>query len=414
MATQYEHVTALDIGTASIKAVMARISPLQVESILACASEPSCGHIRKGEIMTIAPAFDIITEVLYKLEKEARHPVENLYLAISGSHIESHTITGSTPITNPDRCVTDLEYAQAVQNAQCWHKPPGKFCINVYQCYFEIDGAIRYKDPRGMVGNRLTAHLHTVYAERNRIEGLLRLLHSMINDKICELIFSGIADYYGMEPVRNQEQGVLTIDIGKGITDFSLFHENTCVHSGQIAVGCDHAINDLALAFHIPFELAADLFVQRGAAIAWIDEANREICIPTSTDCNNMIPEAVFNRIVELRFEELFQLIRNNLEEYDKLKFLGRGVAVAGGAAELHGIVELAGKVFDIPAWKAVPADLPNLPETFRTPANITPLGVIRFAQKKHFCRPHKPSISKVLRREITNVWSLLRNAFRM
>jgi cell division protein FtsA len=77
--------------------------------------------------------------------------------------------------------------------------------------------------------------------------------------------------------------------------------------------------------------------------------------------------------------EELFRMVKQHLDSLDLPRPLGGGVVLTGGGAQLHGVVELANNVLELPARLGTPIptkDLGGLVEEYRTPEYATVVGL--------------------------------------
>ena len=80
-------------------------------------------------------------------------------------------------------------------------------------------------------------------------------------------------------------------------------------------------------------------------------ERDRNISIPSDTHGFNgkMVRAVTLNTIIQARMEEIFELVKEDVEEFLLNKPLGAGVLLTGGGAFLDGTRDLGQKIFNAP-----------------------------------------------------------------
>jgi cell division protein FtsA len=84
--------------------------------------------------------------------------------------------------------------------------------------------------------------------------------------------------------------------------------------------------------------------------------------------------------IVRPRMEEIFEMVRSRLEDAGFDRLAGRMVVLTGGASQLVGAPELAGKILDKQVRIGCPKQVPGVPEAATGPAFATVMGLLRHA----------------------------------
>ena len=140
-----------------------------------------------------------------------------------------------------------------------------------------------------------------------------------------------------------KELGVVLIDIGFGTTAMSIYHENKLSGVAIFPVGAGNITNDLAVGLRIPVEVAENLKLHYGYAVA------REMSSKEAVDLQKFSPEtkgSVSRRyiaeIIEPRLAEIFEFVNNEIKSLGKAGQLAGGAVLVGGGAKLPGMTELA------------------------------------------------------------------------
>ena len=91
----------LEIGTSTICVVVGEVLGNGSIKILGVGQAPSRG-VRKGEIVDFETAQTCLNDALVEAEEKSDVEISNVYLAVSGSHIESLCNKGSIRIPEVD------------------------------------------------------------------------------------------------------------------------------------------------------------------------------------------------------------------------------------------------------------------------------------------------------------------------
>ena len=83
--------------------------------------------------------------------------------------------------------------------------------------------------------------------------------------------------------------------------------------------------------------------------------------------------------VMSLRLQETFEIIREELEEAGWLNLLRAGVFVCGGGARIPRILELAERVFELPAFPGNARGISGLASALDQPEFATAIGLVKF-----------------------------------
>jgi cell division protein FtsA len=89
----------------------------------------------------------------------------------------------------------------------------------------------------------------------------------------------------------------------------------------------------------------------------------------------------MLNIVAEARVRELFNLLKRRLNFERHAQFIGGGILITGGTADLKGIALLASEVFGVPARVAVPRPVMGPSILFESPRFSTAVGLVLYAQ---------------------------------
>ena len=406
-----EILTGVEIGTGTIKVVMGEFLPENVLSIIGVGEAPSL-KVVKGDLVDPRPVQDQLQKALLAAEHASGVEIDKIVLAVTGSHIGSVNSIGSTVINAADRRISEEDRDTALRNAWSYTLPPNRRPIHFFNRQFRVDGIRDANNPVGLIGSKLEADVHIIYGQNNHLESARSLILEVFgDDPILDCVFSPVAAAAAAFSPEDAEKGALIIDIGAGVTEYAVFQgfgkETSCFHSGQITVGCDHLVNDLSLGLRLPFgkcrQLLEGLWALQGAAVMKPDGRTRLTEIEDLGQKMRHIPVSTVEHIIEQRLQELFTVIRNDLEEQQVLGRIGNGATLCGGGALIPRIDDLAQSVLDMPACIGRPRSVNGQKEIITSPRFMTPIGLLRVGKKLLEAEKEKEPLTpmKIIKEEV-------------
>ena len=412
-----EILTGVEIGTNTIKVVMGEFSQQgDVLSIVGAAEIPSLQKVVKGAVVDAAVVQEQLARTLSVAEKASALGIQDVFLAVTGGHVEGTNSIGSTVIRSPDGKIRQEDVDTAGANARACPLPPDKDVVHDLERRYVVDGNREVVNPVGLVGNRLEADVHIIYGDRNSMQTNCRLLEDVMGYPARGVAFSGVADAHAAFASEDVERGGLLVDLGAGVTEYVVFHGTGCFHSGQFTIGCDHISNDLSLALHLPVpkcrRILHDLG-QFGSAVPKPDGRGRLMEVEVVGRPPRRVPISTVEQVIELRLRELFEIIAADLRSNDVLSRIGSGLTLCGGGALIPGIDGLARQVFDMPVRIGRPQLLSGKQDILSAPSFMTPVGLIRWGKAALDEGRQDPGFWDQVRGDARRVWRLTAGAFR-
>ena len=174
-----------------------------------------------------------------------------------------------------------------------------------------------------------------------------------------------------------KELGVALVDVGGGTTDIAVFERGALWHVGTLPVGGDHFTNDIAVGLRTPIPDAEALKRRHGNALSSLVPDDATIEVPSvGGRRSRLLSLQILAEVIQPRAEEIFGLVREEIERAGFAKSLNSGVVLAGGAVLMPGTVEIAEQLFELPVRRAGPAGVGGLVDVVATPAFATAVGL--------------------------------------
>jgi cell division protein FtsA len=87
-------------------------------------------------------------------------------------------------------------------------------------------------------------------------------------------------------------------------------------------------------------------------------------------------------QILEPRVEEIFEMIKNELQRSGYQELVAAGIVLTGGSSLLDGMIELAEDIFDMPVRLGRPQGVGGLVDVVSSPMYSTGVGLILYGQR--------------------------------
>jgi len=372
-----EHLTALEIGTCKVVAIIAELSDEEALSVVGFGQAPSRGVI-KGEMVDPRLTHEAIRQAISQAEEKADREVHQLYLAVTGQHLRSNDFSGSHAIASVDRSIAQEDVEDVMTQARRFHLSPGDHMIHVIRQQFLVDGQPVGRSPVGMHGSQLTVVLHAIQAQAEALQKPLQCLRKM-RLEAENLAFSGLASGLAVLNTSQKAEGTLVIDLGGGTTEYVVCKDGVVCHSGLLAVGGDHVTQDLSTGLQCSFARAEDLKIKHGSAMLTHEgqQTLRELSREMGYSDRRM-DRATLQKIIHERLKETFMIIASELGRHgmgDRVQ----SVVLCGGGAHMPEIEALAGYVFGLPVSIGKGHNLHGPSSVIDRPEYATALGLLKF-----------------------------------
>ncbi len=97
-------------------------------------------------------------------------------------------------------------------------------------------------------------------------------------------------------------------------------------------------------------------------------------------DSMSRIPRSMLTGIIQPRIEETLELVRDRLAQSGFDKLAGRRLVLTGGASQLPGVRELAGRILDARVRMGQPNNVTGLADATQGPAFSACAGLLSYA----------------------------------
>lgn len=373
-------LTAIDLGSSSIKGIVADVKKDGSLVIVKLVSRPSKG-IKRGEILYPEEAVKSLFEVLSDIKHFDKKCLRNLVFGISGTKVKFHLSRAAVSIPRPDFEILPEDVERVIKESMAVNLPTGWQIIHSFPREFLIDD-IEVDDTNvvGLSGKKLEANVVLISVFSSIYKNFLKLAHLVLgkrSDIDGSIIFTPIVEERAVLTKNQKDLGVVLINIGFGTTSMVVYQDGKMILAKVLPIGSGHITNDIAIGLKCSVEAAEAIKLALGNASA------REVSVKEKIDLHEYDPELssqvsrkYISEIIEARVRELFRLINTELKSIGKAAKLPAGAVLTGGGAKLSGLTDVAREELRFPAHIGFPrlgeyeaasahiADDINTPET--------------------------------------------------
>jgi cell division protein FtsA len=370
-----EFFVGLDIGTSSIKVVVAEASDDKL-SVVGVGSERSEG-VNRGVIVDIDKASEAIKRAVKKAETQANISIHNVVVGISANMLQIEKCQGMIAVgTNEAKEITENNVRQVMRAAMVQNLPSEREVVSLIPKQFSVDGFNNIRDPRGMLGVRLemkgiiyTAPKTIVHNTKRAIQNAgLNIIHKVISPMALSQV------------VLNDGEsgfGAIIIDMGAGQTSASVVHDHNLKLSTVDYEGGDYVTHDISVVLNTTLDNATQLKLYYGNADSTQASQEDDISVDVVGKSDpEMISEEYLAQIIEARLEQIFTRLKALLDESSALTLPG-GIVLTGGVAATPNIEELAKRVFGVKVRSYTPSQM-----GMRYPSYSLGLGLVTYASR--------------------------------
>ncbi|HVA69599.1 MAG TPA: cell division protein FtsA [Candidatus Binataceae bacterium] len=370
-------LAALDVGTSKVCVLVAEVVAEGGATVLGHGVAP-CTGLRKGVVVNIDATVEAIRAAVGEAEKTAGVRIGGAVVGEAAAHVRGLNSHGIVAVRGGEVGARDVE--RVIEAARAVAIPLDRQVLHILPQQFAVDDQEGVRDPIGMTGVRLEAHIHIVTASQSYGQNLAKCCERAGVTPL-EIVFAPLAAADAALFPEERELGVALIDIGGGTTDIVVFQGGAVKHTAVLPLGGNHLTNDVAAGLRTPVGDAEQLKIAYGVATNSIVGRDQMVQVPGVGGREpRHIPRRILGEIIEPRMEEILALAQREVMRSGAADNLGSGLVLVGGTPLLEGTQELAERVFGLPVRRGLPVNLKGLPEELMKPMYAVAGGLMLHA----------------------------------
>jgi cell division protein FtsA len=380
-------IVGLDVGTTKVCTIVGLQHSNQEIEIICIGTHPSYG-LKKGSVVNIDKTVRSIQSSLEEARLMAGVNISSATIGIAGSHIYSFNSSGVVAIKGKE--ITQDDVDRVLEAAKAVVIPSDREILHAIPQEFRVDNTSGIKNPIGMCGVRLEAHVHIVTGSIPLVQNLVKCVEQT-GIEAEHITLQPIASSEAVLSYEEKELGVVLIDIGGGTTDIAVWKDGSLIHSQIIPIGGNHFTNDLAVALKIPHNEAERVKINHGSVLA--EQLNQSAHITVQGISGTKPREVQLSVVADVlgaRAEELFEIIKDVVIERKLDDQVAGGFVLTGGGALIKGMPELGEYILMRSCKIGYPLPFGGMTNIMQNPKYSTVLGLLIEAGKR------KPFIASI------------------
>ncbi|HJX45860.1 MAG TPA: cell division protein FtsA [Patescibacteria group bacterium] len=381
-------IASIELGSSKICTLIAQVQTdtntfQHMVNIVGVSSVESAG-IKKGQIVNIEEAVEATITSVEAAERMAGYNLDSAYISLGGASIVSQNSHGVVAVSTPDGEITVNDVDRVIEAASAVSLPSSRELIHVIPREFTVDGENGVKDPVGMSGVRLEVDTHIVTASSSSVKNIRKAINE-VGINIEDLVFNGIAASEAVLTSTEKELGCVVVDIGGGTTSITAFSDGAIAYSGVIPIGAKNVTNDLAIGLRVSLESAEKIKISLSQEVKKQKEEddNLDLSKDGLSEIKKVSKKTLIEGIIRPRLNEIFSMVRLELDKASLTNRIPSGVVVTGGGAETVGIIESAKRTLSLPVRIGIPKGIGGLIDDIENPLYAVPVGLILYGAKE-------------------------------
>jgi cell division protein FtsA len=369
----------LDIGTTKIACLIGRTETDGTLRVLGFGWHRGRG-VRGGSIVDLDEAEKAVRACVGQAEDMADTRLRAVTVNLSCGQPESRLFNVQWPVGG--RAVQDSDIRRVVNESRARAATDGRESIHALPLTFAVDETEHVLDPRGLFCTTLGARLHIIDAASTALRSLGACM-ARCDLEIAELVSAPMAAGLSTLVADERELGCTIIDMGGGTTGMAVFAEGQLLHTAQLPIGGLHVTKDLASGLSTSINHAERLKTLYGSVQSCADDERELLPVPLVGEEEHQIakvPRSMVVNIIRPRLEETFELIKDRLDSSGLNRAAGNRLVLTGGACQLSGLREMAGRMLGRQVRLGKPHTVRGLPDSASGSPFATATGLLQWA----------------------------------
>ncbi len=365
-------VYGIDVGTTKIVALAGQVDTRRgwVE-VLSMGESPSHG-LKRGVVVDRQAASESVAAAIEACGVLGG-PVN---VGIAGSHISSFNTEVTVLNRSKNLTITDRFVRRLEQEARQLDLHEDEQVVHVLPRGYVLDGSEGVNRPVGLAARKVTMRAHVVSGAVSSIQNLLHVVEDC-GVRVSRVVLEPLASAEACLLDSDRESGVVLIDVGGGTTDIAAFIKGVLTHTAVIPIGGENFSADLAYGLKVPQAKAEKIKVRHGTVLSYAVDPVAAVKLGDRYYNANFM-----SQILEYRAREVFEYVRESLENTHLHNLLPGGAILTGGGSLLDGMTDLAEDILGMRARTATPRRVRGEIKPVQKPQYATSVGLLYFSAK--------------------------------
>ena len=328
MATN-DLIVAIELGSSKIAGAVGRKRPDGGLQVLAYASEPASGFVRRGVVYNIDKTAQCLTNIVNRLEPEMNNAViAQAYVGVGGYTLHSELNTVVRSFAEETRVTDDIVIGMEEENASKQY--PGHDILIMVSQEYKI-GNNTSNEPVGVNCSRIEGNFLNLLARTSVMDNTNKSFGTagveIADDSIAPLEAAKV-----LLTDNERRQGCVLVDFGADTTTVSIYKGGCLRFLTVIPLGGQNITRDLC---SLQLDEQEAERIKRDFGVQFPASADETVQL----DVDRIIELRKVHEAVEARLDEILLNVIHQIEASGyELKNLLAGVVCCGGGINLKGV----------------------------------------------------------------------------
>ncbi len=381
MSAKDGYIVGIDIGTTKVVTLIGEIGKNNILKIKGFGIS-ACKGMKKGLIVDINEAAKSVLKSVDEAERSTKYFIDKAFIGITGKHISFLTNWSEVNINSPNHLIRKADVDRLIALANRVNISSSSNIIHTLIKQFVIDDEKGIIDPIGLSAKKLAVELLAVYGSSLQINNVVNTVKSS-KIEVEDIILEALASSEAVLNPEEKESGAMVLDIGGGTTDIAIYKDKKMIFTYCLPVGGNLVTNDISVGLNITFAKAEEIKKKyANVDYNFYESLNKVNMGEIKINRNKTTLNIRLYNIVNSRVKEIFELVKEKVQEYSHMHSLPCGLVLTGGSSRLKGIKALAESVFDMPVRLGIPEEVEGPQEVIGEPVYSTGVGLLKYAHQ--------------------------------
>lgn len=363
-------LVGLDIGTASVKAIVA-----DTGRVIGAVAVPNKG-MRHGNIVDIDETATAIGKALKEITKKTNANIYRVVTGIPVGMLQLETASDLVNVSDNGQEVGNNDVRRVVRAAIRSAVKNEREPIAFLPSRFLIDGKTEVDDPRKMIAHSLSVNGIMLTAPASPLHNIKKAIERAgYQNNFFIPTPLAIASVALNESERNF--GSIILDLGGGVTTATVIHNGQIKYANIDFEGGSDISNDISVVLSTSKKDAEQIKLDYGYADPNLASAKNKFAVNSvGSNGQQMVDEEYLSRIINARVLQIIDKIKSGLVKHDFLKLPG-GVIITGGTSLLQGFDSIIANSLNVKARVYQPDQI-----GMRNPIYSAAYGIVNYAYR--------------------------------
>lgn len=382
-----KHVVVIDVGSSNVVIAVGEVDDLGKVVIKGIVSTGVEG-VESGRIDNSDMVSKAIVAAKRAIEEQLGITITEAYAGISGDFVRAAQITDHVYVEDDSQNsnnVTQRDVDALDRRMRSVKVSDDREMVMIYEPLKYMVDRREVKAPVGSFGKVLSAVYNFVLCDRIMRERLISVIQRS-GITVKEVVPNVHTAPLSVVNSDEMQDGVVTIDLGGGVTDVTVCYGGKVRYMSSIPIGAQ-AINADIRSYSMPEKYVEDLKIQHGYALTESAPAET-ITFQRGSRVIKSILSKNLATIIEARLSEIAEHVRRELRDSGYSQKLSAGAIVTGGAAQTRDIEKLFAEILGMEVRVGYPeyGITPESIELITTPAYSTAVSLMIYGAQHGEC----------------------------